>query len=157
MLRINKRDIDTVTSNTSQLYDWKLENREPRTVSDHLDLAEWCLQHQLHSKCQQHMHKARQLRGKDERIERLEYRLARSLDQRDAPHTPATSQPPPTPPKVATPLEDDAADSQQTAFAEAPQPAVAHKLPDPFDPEIFNRKYSPRNRDVRESHPTGRP
>jgi hypothetical protein len=145
------------------VYAFLSQRLQPNEIRDQLELAEWCLAHSLYSECASHVIRARQLSPRDQRADSLETRLrlatttptkpssqttvVRSTTTRSDRHarTPRRAKQPTKAPTARAP-------TARAPTARAPTAGVNVPASDPFAPEIFNDKYSPR-RSAPATHP----
>jgi len=123
------------------VYAFLSQRLQPNEIRDQLELAEWCLAHSLYSECASHVIRARQLSPRDQRADSLETRL------RLATTTPTKPSSQTTVVRSTTTRSDRHARTPRRAKQPTKATTAGVNVPasDPFAPEIFNDKYSPRH------------
>ncbi len=98
-ISLRTADIDVVAATLEQAYQLKLSKTRPTDVEGRLDLAAWCIRHQLWANAQEELSAARQVNRLSPRLVALELRLqkARTIDTASPPPAEQPSVPPATP------------------------------------------------------------
>jgi len=73
-------DVEAFCASLDEAYDFKVAHLAGSGVRPHLDLAEWCLRHNLHARCAQQLVAAMRIAPDDERLLQLERRLKLSAE-----------------------------------------------------------------------------
>jgi len=81
-------DVEVFCASLDEAYDFKKDHLAGAGVRPHLDLAEWCLRHNMHAHCAEQLVAAMRISPDDERLLQLERRL------KFAAESPAASPPP---------------------------------------------------------------
>jgi hypothetical protein len=78
-LKIAAKDVEAQCSDIEGVYDWKLRRLSGEGAGPHLDLAEWCLRHNLHRHCAEQLSLALAEEPSNKRIELVDRRLHLAL------------------------------------------------------------------------------
>lgn len=90
-IKIAAKEVETQSKDLESVYDWKLRRLTGDGASPHLDLAEWCLRHQLYRHCAEQLSLALATDPTHKRIEPIDRRLQLALQAPAPPKTPASS------------------------------------------------------------------
>jgi hypothetical protein len=74
-VKIAAANVEVQCTSLEAAYDWKLRRLSGEGAGPHLDLAEWCLRHQLHRQCAQQLSLALATDAANPRIEAIDRRL----------------------------------------------------------------------------------
>lgn len=88
-VKIAAKDVETQCADVAGAYDYKLRRLSGEGAGPHLDLAEWCLRHNLHRQCAEQLSFALAAEPQHKRIEQIDRRLQLALQA--PPTTKATS------------------------------------------------------------------
>ena len=80
-IRQSAAEVEAVCASLEEAYEFKLRHLSAGgSVKPHLDLAEWCLRHNLHARCAEQLVAAMRIAPEDERLLQLERRLKLSVE-----------------------------------------------------------------------------
>jgi hypothetical protein len=74
-IRLPAADVEALCGSLDEVYEFKLRHLAGSGAKPHLDLAEWCLRQNLHSRCAQQLVAALQIEPNNEQLKHLERRL----------------------------------------------------------------------------------
>jgi hypothetical protein len=78
-VKIAAKDVETRCTDVEAAYDYKLRRLSGEGAGPHLDLAEWCLRHNLHRHCAEQLSLALAAEPEHKRIEQIDRRLQLAL------------------------------------------------------------------------------
>lgn len=78
-VKIAAKDVETQCADIEAAYDYKLRRLSGDGATPHLDLAEWCLRHNLHRHCAEQLSLALATEPEHKRIEQIDRRLQLAL------------------------------------------------------------------------------
>src|SRR5262245_61362913 len=84
-------DVEAFCASLDEAYDFKKAHLAGAGARPHLDLAEWCLRHNLHARCTEQLVAAMRIAPDDERLLQLERRLKLSAEMPVVPVPPAAA------------------------------------------------------------------
>jgi hypothetical protein len=75
-VRMKAADVEACCGSLDEAYDFKARHLSGRGVTPHLELAEWCLRHNLHARCAEQLVAAMRIEPEHPRLMQLERRLS---------------------------------------------------------------------------------
>jgi hypothetical protein len=80
-IRLRTSDVEAVCDSLDEAYDFKARHLSGAGVRPHLELAEWCLRHELYARCAQQLVQAMKLEPDNASLKLLERRLEFAVSQ----------------------------------------------------------------------------
>ncbi len=84
-VKIAATEVETQCADLEAAYDWKQRRLSGDGAGPHLDLAEWCLRHNLHRRCAEQLSRALATEPEHRRIDQIDRRLQLALQAPAAP------------------------------------------------------------------------
>jgi hypothetical protein len=121
-------EVEAVCGSLDEVFEFKQRRLVGGGVMPHLDLADWCLRHNLHARCAQQLVAAMKIEPANERLKQLERRLEL-----------AQAQPPPPPADRPPPASGVVTTGQLEKTIEALPPGSVEKFAAVVQPILLNR------------------
>ena len=83
-LRLAARDVEAFCASLDEAYEFKERRLAAGELKPHLDLAEWCLRHNLHARCADQLVAAMRITPADPRLASLENRLKLAAESQES-------------------------------------------------------------------------
>jgi hypothetical protein len=88
-IRLPAADVEALCGSLQEAYEFKLRRLTGHGARPHLDLADWCLRHNLFAQCAAQLVAAMRIAPEDERLKQLERRLTLAMEAPPADRAPA--------------------------------------------------------------------